>query len=143
MRKSPYLIQRGSIKKEPSNQKGLDSIIRWDYMGSAEFEFGALPASLTQIRNAKPEYEKFNIRVCNRKDRIVSVYCKASERVEVIEVIDRLAQNLHRRLKECSRFDDWFNDKKSNIDFWWDIENDFMFWVTGDGQFDNRFLEVI
>jgi len=88
-------------------------------MGSAEFEFGALPASLTQIRNAKSEYEKFNTRVCDREDRIVSVYCKASERVEVFEVIDQLAKNMHLHLKERSKFNDWFDGKKSNIDFWW------------------------
>src|SRR5690242_4664141 len=48
----PYLIQRGSFdRKRPKDDEitGPDSILSWDYMGSAEFEWGALPQSLRRI----------------------------------------------------------------------------------------------
>lgn len=45
----PYLIQRGGFKLAPKEITGPDSILRFDYMGSAEFEFGALPQSLRRM----------------------------------------------------------------------------------------------
>jgi hypothetical protein len=46
--KKPYLIQRATIRPEVKDTdiKGIDSLLSFDYMGSAEFEFGALPAGL-------------------------------------------------------------------------------------------------
>ena len=46
-----YLVQRGTFRDKIDISKitGIDSIISWDYMGSSEFEFGALPTSLKRI----------------------------------------------------------------------------------------------
>jgi hypothetical protein len=57
----PYLIQRMSYKlpkedQEPKtklNSTSVDHYFRQDYMGSAEFEWGALPGTLKQWRKAK------------------------------------------------------------------------------------------
>lgn len=140
----PYLVQRAIVKEPSAGVKGLDAILQFDYMGSAEFEFGALPASLTKIRENNSEYELFSLRVHGLKDRIVSVYCKVSDREGVIDAINKLADNEF-HLKEYSGFDRWFKGNKSTwqSNFWWDIDNDFMFWSTGDGQFDKNFLARI
>lgn len=45
---TPYLIQRMRFRKEPRGQT-FDGILELDYMGSAEFEFGSLPASLKEL----------------------------------------------------------------------------------------------
>ena len=50
----PYLIQRMRQRKEPIDAKGVDAITSFDYMGSAEFEWGALPDALKGMRKAKP-----------------------------------------------------------------------------------------
>ena len=44
-----WLIQRGEICTEPSEKKGIDGLVSWDYMGSAAFEVGALFKSLKRI----------------------------------------------------------------------------------------------
>lgn len=65
--KKPYLIQRIIERQEesiPKTQRDLfksfDDYFICDYMGSAEFEFGALPNSLKEFTKAKDlSYVKF------------------------------------------------------------------------------------
>ncbi len=48
-----HLVQRVELRPvgERSPARGLiDGVFRFDYMGSAEFEFGALPAALKEMR---------------------------------------------------------------------------------------------
>ena len=47
--KTPYLIQRMILHKNPPKNPPLDNLYRMDYMGSSEFEWGALPKSLKQF----------------------------------------------------------------------------------------------
>ena len=49
-----YLIQRGNFKK--SDRKGIDGLLSFQYMGSSEFEFGALGESLKRIRKGLHNY---------------------------------------------------------------------------------------
>ena len=51
----PYLIQRGKFESRDFKE-GIDSILKFDYMGSSEFEWGALPKSLQAIRDKKEDY---------------------------------------------------------------------------------------
>jgi hypothetical protein len=59
-----YLIQRGKFKDKINLNEvtGIDSIIDFDYMGSAEFEFGSLPKSL---KTCMANYYKNNIKLFN------------------------------------------------------------------------------
>lgn len=51
----PYLVQRMEARTgAPSDKKGVDALFRMDYMGAAEFEFGALPSALRRIRENLP-----------------------------------------------------------------------------------------
>jgi hypothetical protein len=48
--KKPYLIQRGSFRGPSiSNEAVISDAVSLEYMGSAEFEFGALPQSLRKM----------------------------------------------------------------------------------------------
>lgn len=50
---TPYLIQRISSRRDPADRpdkKGVDSQFSFDYMGSAEFEFGCLFKALKRMR---------------------------------------------------------------------------------------------
>lgn len=46
-----YLIQRVQSCSRP-DRAGVDSLLRHDYMGSAEFEFGSVPSSWKKLREA-------------------------------------------------------------------------------------------
>lgn len=52
----PSLIQRMERRREDRKEsKGVDALFSLDYMGSAEFEFGAIPKALKSMRAAKNE----------------------------------------------------------------------------------------
>lgn len=143
LKRQPYLIQRAEKKHNP-NRNGLDSILEYDYMGSAEFEFGALSYSLKRIRSNKESYNLYNeALVFNNKKIFFQIYTKEPKEV-VLDVIKKLANN-SLRLKERSALPEYINKTQKYIicNFWWDIENDFMFWATEDGSFKKKFLEVI
>jgi len=129
--KQPYLIQRGTFRKEIGSNPGLDSIVEFDYMGSAEFEFGALPTSLLRVRVNVDKYVLFNI---GFEHVLVTVLCKVEDCYEVEESIIGLAEDKYHHLKEFSAFDQFVKQDgylKDKYNFWWDIENDYFFWATG------------
>lgn len=43
------LFQRADVRDRP-HKSGLDALFAWDYMGSAEYEYGALGESLRRMR---------------------------------------------------------------------------------------------
>lgn len=135
--KQPYLIQRGMFFKNEL-RKGIDSILRFDYMGAAEFEWGALPESLKRIREGQYIFTELIV-----NDKLVGVYCKQNQIADLQEYLDGLAARKF-RLHEYSAFDDYiFTGRFNNrFDFWWDIENDIMFWRENE-EFTNKFMKLI
>lgn len=59
----PHLIQRVRRRAGSTspNSKGVDQLFVFDYMGSAEFEFGALPSALKQMRSGRRELKEIVI----------------------------------------------------------------------------------
>ena len=133
-----YLIQRANFA-DNDGRKGIDSILSLDYMGSSEFEWGALPESLNRIRTCLTyTFCDFTI-----NDKTVTIFCKVEDRPEISSYLKSLAANEF-NLKEFSAFDIWINDKKNllHFDFWWDIGNDLMFWRK-DINFEKKFKKLI
>lgn len=131
-----WLIQRGTVEYREST-KGIDSLVRFDYMGSAEFEWGALPKSLKRIREELNDYTYLDIPI---KERVVTVFCKNSQKSEMKQYLTDLAERKF-RLKEFTAFNEFVNDSgyfKDRFNFWWDIENDLMFWKK-DNEFEQKF----
>lgn len=121
-----YLIQRARFNDNP-NKNGIDSILSFDYMGSSEFEWGALRNSLKEIRNRSNEYTFLDVPI---KDKVITVYCLEGVKSEVKQYLDELSEN-KMRLKEFSAFDKYIKNDgyfKDRVDFWWDIQNNVMFW---------------
>lgn len=145
---SPYLIQRAEFKAPDNNKrKGIDAILRFDYMGSAEFEFGALPASLKRIRADMNQYTMFDYHFLKSDmmaPKQVTVFCKANQKKFVPIILEKLAKgSIH--LKESCDLKDWVNPglhPYQRNDFWWDIDKDFMFWKKNE-IFDPLFQEKI
>lgn len=132
-----YLIQRAKFRNNP-NKKGIDQILSFNYMGSAEFEFGALPQSLKRIRENFKDY-MYSLYFIN--DKAITIFCKKSELSEILNTLEKLAKK-EIRLKEWIDFPNWLNDKEHWNDFWWDIDNDFMFWEENK-QFEEKFKQLI
>jgi hypothetical protein len=135
--RKPYLIQRANIVKplSPKNQAGkvtLSKSVSFDYMGSSEFEFGALPKSLKRLHAAYKEK--------GLKTRLLNNITEGDSQLRVVsalsnEEFETYAEYLvelrykNPRLKESSYFghDHTKEYRYLSADFWWDIENDVMF----------------
>ncbi len=132
-----WLIQRGNFETR-ENKIGIDHIISFDYMGSAEFEFRALPESLERIMTDNDAYELFITDIKNSNNVPLMLYCKIEDKEDVLQTIRKLSTGSI-RLKEHITFQ--YRIKKSeyswNIpkeNFWWDILNDFMFFFTANNR---------
>ena len=139
-----YYIQRARFFSRPV-QKGIDKILSYAYMGSAEFEFGALGESLNRIR---PQLEDYMYSRFTLNEKSISVFHhKGFMPDELLTYLTDLSQGNLGRLKEYSDFDNYiYPDEKygyrGNTDFWWDICNDIMFWKQ-DNIFEKNFKELI
>jgi hypothetical protein len=134
------LIQRGKFENR-DNKIGIDSIVHFDYMGSSEFEWGALPESLGKIRDLLNNYTYLDVAI---KDKVITVFCKDKQKSEVTQYLTELSENKW-YLQEYSDFDNYINPfpyYESRTDFWWDISNHLMFWRKNN-EFESNFKTII
>lgn len=128
--KSSYLVQRGKFKGTTETEiKGIDSLIQFDYMGSAEFEFGALPASLRRIIKNITEYEfSYVDGITDSKGNLMTIF-HDKRFVDDVKINAMYLFENKLRLKERCDIQEYakgINSCYGNNNFWWDIENDFM-----------------
>lgn len=65
-----YLVQRATIKVPLAFDKStLTDSVRFDYMGSSEFEYGALPASLRRLQSNQKAITTFVAPIYDKKGR--------------------------------------------------------------------------
>ncbi len=154
-----FLLQRGTFKdKEEASQEvtGIDSIIKWDYMGAAEYEFGALPASLKRMTFMARNKELSPVPIQLHGESFVIYMSKNSPYVpkDIASVLDTLAekeysQNSYRvkmgfgfrnytdgatitRLKKGCLKKTETVPNFSFVNLWWDIENDLLVFPNKD-----------
>ena len=129
--KKPYLIQRAKFQKR--TDKGIDQLLKFDYMGSAEFEWGALLESLKRIRRRQEKYTQFEFTFENFEDKPIMILCKKSDKEELPKILAQITDR-ELRLKEYCDLEDYLKGNKYSgvSDFWWDIENDYFFWRSNE-----------
>ena len=122
-----YLIQRGNFRKS-DRKRGVDNLLSFQYMGSSEFEFGAMGESLKRIRR---ELHNYTYETVVFNGRPITVFAQTTQIAAVYSVLGELARGT-KRLKERGDFDTYIypNDHRwaSETDFWWCLDSDFMFW---------------
>ena len=142
-----YLIQRGEIENQDW-KTGLDTIVKFDCMGASEYEFGALPDSLKRLRKSIDEYTYLDVPL---HGKVITVFCNESQKSEVKTYLEEIAAG-RMRTKLGSYFNNYIKPSKHelewqakhplNINFWWDIENDLMFWPKN-VEFETKFKPII
>lgn len=141
---TPYLVARAEIR-ENNSREGIDSIISIEYMGAAEYEFGAIPQSLKRIRTSIDQYTKFDYKF-KGSELTVRVFSKSKDQEEIKFHLENLA---HRKIPTKGGtslpelvFPEKGRERWRQTNFWWDISNDFMFWLPKEG-FEEKFDEKI
>jgi len=138
-----YLIQRATIHR-PFIDAALTTAVNLDYMGNAEFEFGALPESLHYMEAAKAELKLVTFPEVRREDgRELVGYGVFSNRDAyaraLAAVIDgkmhcKSYTNLPDAMRASTRMPPYARvsekERKAWLDrltnFWWDIRNHVM-----------------
>ena len=132
---APDLIQRARIKTPLADESSrLSQAVEFDYMGSAEFEFGALPKSFRRIElHGFDSWKRRVVDDITENDSPLRVWSALSDtefaeyekylmQLRFPETVGRL------KTKEAVRFDhDYPHGKYCVTNFWWDIDNDTMF----------------
>jgi len=141
-----YLLQNGVIQ-DRDFKKGFDSIVSLEYMGYAEYEFGAVQESLQRIRENINDYTYLDVPVFGKT---ITVFCNKTL-PEIEQLLIKLGKD-EISTKGVSYFKHYVNPSKYDIewqilhpleiDFWWDLDNDIMFWrKTID--FEKKFKNII
>lgn len=122
--KTPCLVQRGKFKT-PEKIEGIDSLIHFDYMGSAEFEFGALPKALKEICAVFSQLKVMETDIKTEDDRQLWLLCKPEDEPALQEFWHKAVNDRYSvRTKELLWYGkDIKNDRIGGDDteFWWDI----------------------
>lgn len=138
--KTPYLIQRAQIERPLSQfrNKRLSEAVDFDYMGSAEFEFGALPKSLRAMEGMIDKAALTVLDDIKEGDVFLRVFhfFTPEEFVQYKKHLVGLRQD-NIRTKERTCFNYNRSKYEMKIDFWWDIENHVMW------SFDKKFMNHI
>lgn len=128
------LIQRCKFVDNFDPEGGVNRNVNLHYMGSAEFEFGALPKSLREVCFNLDNYESLVLdSIKNPKGESLYLFIdQARFSEEVVEFLFKKSNSETEggHTKESVRLADAVNGKihKFNqVDLWWDIENHFFF----------------
>lgn len=132
-----YLIQRGKFRNNLDSATALvgssDShLINPDYMGSAEFEWGAIPKAYRRIMGQYDQYSLHVTDLVTTRGVPFCVFCKNDHYDKILEAI-KLYLKEDYRLKELTNMHVHFTEPKSDWDkehckwklqtnFWWCID---------------------
>lgn len=120
----------------------LSQIWSYDYMGSAEFEFGALPKSWKSIYDNQKQYilgevvvtakrnnYKTTPTTTEKKKASIYYFCKKNDEAELKEWIGKFANEVKHdfNTKEYVGLANSIFDDKLRVIGWHDIHNDFLF----------------
>lgn len=119
----------GGLSKE--SMELLRPIFSFDYMGAAEYEFGAVPQALSMMAKDIKNYAPGKIRL---NGMMVYYICRKSETDEVEKLLMDLAKDKV-RLKMSSHFSaalglsKWFKKEDVKTIGWLELNNGFMFFT--------------
>lgn len=120
-----------------SAMKLLRAIFSFDYMGSAEFEFGAVPSAFNFIAEQAGKDNLVEGRIINNKNNgkeYIYYICPKQYEEDVKERINKLRKSESDfRLKEFCGLKDYFESKSDyskRNQGWIELDNGFMFFVN-------------
>ncbi len=121
------LIQRGKFRKDGTGLTGRDGVVDLDYMGSAEFEFGAIPRSFRRIMYDFDKYIYTPTGIYTKENNELVLFSNQELTNEILEELIKFINNPY-HLKEYSELEkiphSSINDtgfKKLRTNFWWCI----------------------
>lgn len=134
MKKAEQVFGGGMMRINPEGWEVLQSLFSVEYMGSAEFEFGALPKSLLEFSHDKKDLIEFELQLAHNPAVPVYVVCRHQHREGVVERLEKLAKR-QLRLKEMTNFEAVMDPHKEERQHqpttcgWYELDNGFFFFT--------------
>lgn len=125
-----WLIQRGSFR-DLNNLQFLggsnDHLINPDYMGSAEFEFGAIPKAFRRLMGHLEEYNLYVLDITNINGVPFCLFCKKDRYDDILAELKSYISNRY-QLKEYSGIHAHLSNSADDAwlrrtNFWWCIDH--------------------
>ena len=96
-----WLIQRGRLnKKGGPSLTGSKGVVDLDYMGSSEFEWGAIPRAYRRIMYHYEEYQLFDAGVDAVGNRRLMLFCKKQN-------YEKISQSIQEFIKAPYQLQEW------------------------------------
>lgn len=137
----PYLIHRVECRYDPEHRKGIFVLCDYDYMGSAEFEFGAVRRAHAATRDMLscgvdmmlvkvPLARPVDVRITGSDGAIMVQYdavyaLTGSHKTDVYE-FEQFAATVNQMVHDKADTKEWCNFNR-NYAMWHDLENDVYF----------------
>lgn len=123
-----WLIQRGTFLEKGKYLTGTDGVVELDYMGSAEFEWGAIPKAYRRLMYNFSEYEVFHTEIYTPEHEELMLFCKKDCKDEIMQTIREFIEKPYHlqeyseleKVPKARKGDTSYNGRHSN--FWWCID---------------------
>lgn len=121
-----WLIQRGTFLEQGKYLTGTDGVVKLDYMGSAQFEWHAIPKAYRRLMYNFSEYEVFHTGIYTPENDELMVFCKKECKEEILQSIRSFIEKPY-HLQEYSELEKIPKVKKGDefgrrTNFWWCID---------------------
>ena len=121
----PYLVQRLKARKDPATDKtGITRFFEFDYMGAAEFEFGAIPRAKKALQEILSKEKVNPVEITQDGHTVWYVGPKADLEMARTWFREELKVDYSPRMKESSRILQSYTKPKSysTYDGWWCVD---------------------
>ncbi len=123
-----YLIQRGTFKTTGINLSGTNGVVDLHYMGSAEFEWGAIPKAYRRLLYHYSDYETVPTGIYTPEHDELMVFCRKDCKEKVLEAICQFINQSYsleeyselEKVPTAKKGDRSFTGRRTN--FWWCID---------------------
>ena len=123
-----YLIQSGRFNKDGINLTGRNGVVDLDYMGYAEFEFGAIHRAYRRIMYNFANYIYTPTGIYTKENDELILFSNQESSNVILEALTSFIYNPY-QLKEYSELEKIPNSSINDTEceklwtnFWWDIE---------------------
>ena len=112
------LFSEELLEKQANSLQAKMELYQLHYMGSSEFEWGAIPKAFRRLMYHFSEYEVFNTGIYTPENDELMVFCKKSCSTEVIQSIRQYIDKPY-HLKEYSELEKVPKAKKEDTSYRW------------------------
>lgn len=139
-----YYVQRGRFNKDAKNYELTNDCLKLEYMGAAEYEYGAVPKSYRRVMKNFKDYRLIETDIETFNNGNLLIFCKEEDFEEIKESILYGIENPY-----CAKRPHRLNYMKEDpekepfmtrTNFWWELKED---WMAVPAKFKENFSKAI